>query len=324
MKCVVCDGCGDGRDGAYAEYAIDVDDTMSFVSRRNRFSNIPSANGNHQHGSRKNAMSKEVGRRILEGWVLSEKPCPTCQMPLLSEGYGGPELCVQCNGDCDFEEDDYDENVRDDVSVSSRQSITLDIPDGFDPSDPNAMAALVARATSSLNRPGSVSRSRAPPRNRIPSSIGGSDRPMSRGRERPMSRGRVPRSRSVSQQRLHPESRNALPTGSSGRVSRNRTPSRPRRLPEQRQPSSTLYIPSSGMEEDDASQLSDDVSVAKSVASHTMDAIMSKIKDCRAQLDAPVDDGDDASVAQRSEAADLMQKLAAAANAVRQLEASAE
>jgi hypothetical protein len=66
------------------------------------------------------------------------------------------------------------------------------------------------------------------------------------------------------------------------------------------------------------------MSVAMSVASHTLDAILSKIDSCKAQLNAP-DNGDDAaSIVEKSEAADLMHKLTAAAAAVKQLEASAE
>ena len=71
---------------------------------------------------------------------------------------------------------------------------------------------------------------------------------------------------------------------------------------------------------DDASSISDNMSAAKSVASHTLDTIMSKIKDCQATLDAPINDSDAASIAQKEEAALLMQKLSAAAAAVKALE----
>lgn len=253
----------------------------------------------------------------------------TFSKPFRSEAFGTPEFCVQCDGDVDFEEDEgYDQNTRDDVSVSSRQSITLEIPEGFDPSDPSAMAELIAQATSGMSRAGGASRGRAPARNRIPSSIGG-------GMQRSVSRGRLPRPRSMRSPRsqspsprLNPESRNAIPAGS-GRIPRQRSMSRTRTASRRHNPQrppqpSPLYISTAEFDDDEASQLSDDVSVARSVASHTMDAIMNKINDCKAKLNAPIDGDDDASVAQRSEAADLIQKLAAAANAVRELEASAE
>eukprot|EP00554_Chaetoceros_debilis_P003697 CAMPEP_0194083328 /NCGR_PEP_ID=MMETSP0149-20130528/8975_1 /TAXON_ID=122233 /ORGANISM="Chaetoceros debilis, Strain MM31A-1" /LENGTH=1125 /DNA_ID=CAMNT_0038765709 /DNA_START=137 /DNA_END=3514 /DNA_ORIENTATION=+ len=332
VKCVVCEGSGNGCDGAYDEFNTgNIADTMSFVARRNKFSNVPTNRMNHgAHNSRRSAVSREVGRRILDGWILLEAPCESCQMPLMSEAFGTQEFCIQCNGDVDFEEDEgYDQNTRDDVSISSRQSITLEIPEGFDPSDPNAMAGLIAQATSGMSRAGGASRGRGPARNRIPSSIGGG------GMQRSTSRGRVPRPhsmRSVRSQspspRLNPESRNAIPAGS-GRIPRQRSMSRTRTASRRQKPQrppqpSPMYISTAEFDDDEASQLSDDVSVARSVASHTMDAIMNKINDCKAKLNEPIDDDDDASVAQRSEAADLIQKLAAAANAVRELEASAE
>jgi len=321
VKCVVCEGSGNGRDGMYDEVSSHdvLDDTMSFVSKRNRFSRIslaPRKESNKNNGGHGLA-NREVGRRMMKGWQLLESPCPECQMPLMSEAFGTPEVCIFCDPDehIEYGDDDGDDN-NDNVSVSSRQSITLEIPDGFDPSDPNAMAALVAKATSSIKG----GRGQVPaPRNRIPTSIGGHQRPVSRSRGR-MPAGLLPRGPRMRSQspgpRLTPEGRNAIPSMRSGR-SRGRV----RRTPE-----APLVITTGGqnVEDDDASQLSDDVSVARSVASHTLDAILSKIDSCKAQLNAP-DDGDDAtSVVQKSEAADLIRKLAAAAAAVKQLEASAE
>jgi len=312
IKCVVCEGTGNGRDGFYDEISSQalLDDTMSFVSRRNRFNRISSANrGSHNDANaRRDAASREVGRRILDGWQLTESPCPSCQMPLMCEAFGTPEICICCDPDENIEFGDDD--ALDEMSCSSRQSITLDIPEGFDPSDPDAMAKLVARATTSV-KSGLISRGRASaPRNRIPGSIGGRQRSVSR------SRGSAPLPRSVSRSsrsrgsapRPSPESRNALPSMRRGR--------RSRRAPE------PLMISTDGFNDDDASQLSDDVSVAKSVASHTLDAILSKIQDCKAQLNGP--DDDDISIAQKSEAASLIQKLSAAAIAVKNLEATAE
>jgi len=334
VECVVCEGTGNGMDGFYDEVspAAMLDDTMSFVSRKNRFSQISSANrgGSHDHDARRDAASREVGRRILSGWQLLESPCSSCQMPLMSEAYGTPEICIFCdpNENAEFDVDD----VPDDVSVSSRQSITLEIPEGFDPSDPNAMAELVARATSSVksgsvrgsvsprNRiPGSVGGGNRIPGsvgggNRIPGSVGGGQRSVSRTRGRAAPLPPSPRMRSQSpSSRPTPESRNALP---SMRRSRGRSSPAPRRTP-------GVYISTDDFDDDEASQLSDDVSVARSVASHTLDAILSKIEDCKSQLNKPIDDDDVASIAQNSAAVSLIEKLAAAAVAVKLLEANA-
>merc|ERR1712228_856906 len=113
----------------------------------------------------RDARSREVGRRIM------------------SEGYGTSENYIFCDEESvEWQHDDDDEDDEDDMghidnmSVGSRQSITLEIPEGFDASDPVAMAQLVARATQKSSR--SVSQGRMP--NRLPSS---------RGRARSSSRG---------------------------------------------------------------------------------------------------------------------------------------
>jgi len=332
VKCVVCEGCGNGNDGFYNESSSDavLDDTMSFVSKRNRFSRISNAHrsGFDQGDRKRDLASREVGRRMLEGWQLCESPCPTCQMPLMSEAFGTPEICVFCDPD---ENVDFGNNDDDNISVSSRQSVTIEIPEGFDPSDPNAMAALVAKATSSIK--GGRGRPSPAPRNRIPTQIGGRQRSVSRPRSRiptgppigaPRMRSQSPGMRSQSPgprsgPRLTPESRNSIPTNRAHSRSRGRVS----RTPEARPVQPVDVVGFNGDDDDDASQLSDDVSVARSVASHTLDAILSKIDSCKAQLNAP-DDGDDASIAQKRGAADLIQKLAQAAAAVKQLEASSE
>jgi len=322
VKCVVCEGCGNGNDGFYNESSSDavLDDTMSFVSKRNRFSRISNAprSGYDQGESKRDLASREVGRRMMEGWQLLESPCPSCKMPLMSEAFGSPEICVFCVPD---ENVDYGNDNDDNVSVSSRQSVTLEIPEGFDPSDPNAMAALVAKATSSIK--GGRGRPSPAPRNKIPTHIGGGgQRSVSRNRSRIPSgpSSRAPRMRSQSPgPRPTPESRNAIPTSRA----RSRNRGRVSRTPEAGPVQPVTVVGFNGDDDDDASQLSDDVSVARSVASHTLDAILSKIDSCKAQLNAP-DDGDDESIAQKSQAADLMYKLAAAAAAVKQLEMSTE
>ena len=220
IKCVVCEGTGNGRDGFYDEISSQalLDDTMSFVSRRNRFNRISLANrGSHfDPNAMRSAASREVGRRILDGWQLTESACPSCQMPLMCEAYGTPEICICCDPDDDIEyaEDD----AADDISCSSRQSITLEIPEGFDPSDPNAMAELVARATTSV-KSGVMGRGRnsAPP-NRIPGSIGGR-RQRSTSRIRGAAPAPLPRSfRNSPSPRPNPESRNAFPSSRRGLV----------------------------------------------------------------------------------------------------------
>jgi hypothetical protein len=77
-------------------------------------------------------------------------------------------------------------------------------------------------------------------------------------------------------------------------------------------------------EDDDASGLSEDVSVAQSIESTTLEAILTKIESCKSKLKATTEGDDEMSVAERSKADELLKKLASAAIAVKRLESSAE
>lgn len=308
-QCVVCQGTGSGRDGFYDEIASAAmhDETGSFISRRNRFQNIDRSIKFSKHDA---VASREVGKRILEGWQLSESPCPTCMKPLMRESFGSNDVCIFCdtNGDigsecaADFED-------LDDVSVSSRRSITLELPDDFDPSDSNAMAALIAKATKNAAT-SSAYGNKPIARNRLPSQRSGKQ-------AQPVS---VPnasrRSRSES---LAPDMRNS--------ESSRRSESRPRRSSSRSRPEPSLnqiYIPTEDHNEnDDASCLSEDASLTESVASTTLEAILTKIESCKTKLKS-TEGNDELSVAERSKADELLKKLASAAIAVKKLEASNE
>eukprot|EP00804_Cyclotella_cryptica_P003904 CCRYP_016093-RA/>CCRYP_016093-RA protein AED:0.21 eAED:0.21 QI:0/0.5/0.66/1/0/0/3/2537/60 len=40
------------------------------------------------------ALKKELGRRIFSGWTLLSLSCPSCNLPLISEGKDGPCVCL--------------------------------------------------------------------------------------------------------------------------------------------------------------------------------------------------------------------------------------
>ncbi|KAL3788072.1 hypothetical protein HJC23_008134, partial [Cyclotella cryptica] len=42
------------------------------------------------------ALKKELGRRIFSGWTLLSLSCPSCNLPLISEGKNGPSICLRC------------------------------------------------------------------------------------------------------------------------------------------------------------------------------------------------------------------------------------
>lgn len=300
FQCVVCQGTGNGRDGFYDEISSAAmhDETGSFISRRNRFNNI---NPSSQFSKHDVVASREVGKRILEGWQLSESPCPTCMKPLMRESFGSHDVCIFCdiNGGIGSEHAAGFEDL-DDVSVSSRRSITLELPEDFDPSDSNAMAALIANATKTATQ----SSNKPISRNRLPSQRSG----------KPMQPVSSRKSRSNA-----PDMRNS--------ESSKRSSSRPRRSSSRSRPEPSMnqiYISAQDYDEEDAaSGLSEDASVAQSVASTTLEAILTKIESCKSKLKATEGD-DEMSVAERSKADDLLKKLASAAIAVKKLESSAE
>ena len=67
--------------------------------------------------------------------------------------------------------------------------------------------------------------------------------------------------------------------------------------------------------DDDTSQITDDDQSIRSTASHTLNAILNKIEDCKAQLNDPRQ-----SAAKKEESARMIEKLASAAVAVQRLE----
>ena len=46
--------------------------------------------------SKRNYVSKEIGRKMMQGWMLLDMSCPECMMPLLSDPQIGQETCVLC------------------------------------------------------------------------------------------------------------------------------------------------------------------------------------------------------------------------------------
>jgi hypothetical protein len=324
-ECVVCEGCGNGEDGAYLDTHPDdiLDDTISFAEKKQQYEHFSSSMRRMNFDSNE-VGSREVGRRLQLGWQLLDSPCPACLMPLMAEAQNSPEMCVFCDPEDDIEigdDGDMGINFRDDRSVSSRQSVTIELPPNFDPSDPNSMAQLAVNAAAASSGQSVVSRSSRHSR------ANSRARSRSQQRQRPniLPGGRMgPRSISGRQSKLparplrmrsespRPENRGALSSSRGGGRSNSRT---------RRKPESMNGARRYTQDDDDASTMSNDnMSVAQSVASHTLDAIMSKINDCKATLSAPIDTRDSESIAAKGEAAALLQKLTAAAAAVKDFE----
>jgi uncharacterized Zn finger protein (UPF0148 family) len=124
IECVVCGGSGSGEDGAYVAPLKDIDTydgyneeesdepiltekstivTNTAVVREsindddrkpNTFQAVQKI---HEDFEEKRTMvSKEIGKRMLQGWTLLDMSCPNCVMPLLTDEDGVNEICVIC------------------------------------------------------------------------------------------------------------------------------------------------------------------------------------------------------------------------------------
>lgn len=102
-ECVVCSGSGSGTDGCYAVTADDPE--VAQVEQEEEPEQKPEADEavvspvdmSEEEFERKHAIvSREIGRRMLEGWKLLDTPCSECVMPLMAEVENGPEICILC------------------------------------------------------------------------------------------------------------------------------------------------------------------------------------------------------------------------------------
>jgi uncharacterized Zn finger protein (UPF0148 family) len=129
-ECVVCGGCGNGKDGVYmmkpdeavymmkpdeagedielklsqvngiSEHAIQVELTP-IGEMIEAHATSPTANRTVQElqdefDIKRNMVSKEIGKRMIQGWNLLDMSCPHCVMPLMSDSNGNGEICVLC------------------------------------------------------------------------------------------------------------------------------------------------------------------------------------------------------------------------------------
>jgi uncharacterized Zn finger protein (UPF0148 family) len=113
-ECVVCGGTGSGCDGVYASEQED-DDEMVDVDRLDpsvlpprdiltpyyeaaepEKNNPPSYVNQEEFEEKRDMVSKEIGKRMLLGWILLDASCPKCVMPLMMDNVGNSDVCVLC------------------------------------------------------------------------------------------------------------------------------------------------------------------------------------------------------------------------------------
>eukprot|EP00980_Cylindrotheca_fusiformis_P029017 scaffold22696_cov118-Cylindrotheca_fusiformis.AAC.11 len=107
-ECVVCGGCGDGTDGAYAKSgSMDSEDddeqpedsvAQTYVTSTQTLASNPAL----QHlqsdfETKRDMVSREIGKKMAEGWTLLDGTCQTCVMPMMTDAEGTRDVCVLCD-----------------------------------------------------------------------------------------------------------------------------------------------------------------------------------------------------------------------------------
>lgn len=123
-ECVVCGGSGDGKDGAYIEVEdYDVVPTNDELQAMRESGIVPTEEESSGYeitpitpaprsvsptacrtfqeiqqdfDTKRDMVSKEIGRRMIEGWTLLDTSCPNCVMPLMMDTIGNSDICVLC------------------------------------------------------------------------------------------------------------------------------------------------------------------------------------------------------------------------------------
>mmetsp|Transcript_52635 Transcript_52635/g.127579 ORF Transcript_52635/g.127579 Transcript_52635/m.127579 type:complete len:991 (+) Transcript_52635:182-3154(+) len=104
-ECVVCGGCGNGKDGVYASELLG-DNKVGQNPEYKFHQPIPSeieadmplkslvVEHEGDFEEKRDLVSKEIGQRMLLGWTLLDASCPKCVMPLMMDNLGNRDICV--------------------------------------------------------------------------------------------------------------------------------------------------------------------------------------------------------------------------------------
>jgi uncharacterized Zn finger protein (UPF0148 family) len=101
-ECVVCGGCGNGTDGVYETPEEEEESPAATPiplsqSVANGVGEDWLGNGQEEEFERKREIyAKEIGKRMLKGWMLVDSSCPTCIMPLMMDDKGNTDICIAC------------------------------------------------------------------------------------------------------------------------------------------------------------------------------------------------------------------------------------
>jgi len=253
----------------------------------------------NNYQAKRDYATKEIGKKISEGWVLLDLSCPQCVMPLLNDGKGGQEICVLCDPATEGKKNVHatDNRVHHFSFHEEVDKKQFTISRRFD----EEQASVTPKAGSKKPKTPSVE---VNPEKKMPPSPGmsifrtkKSPSPMTPKRQPPRPEGGTIRSESPRIQSLTKKSRTAIPMKSSFGADETR---------------------------DDISMITDAVSKCDdSVATEALDMLVNRMDQCKNSLSSATkskDDGSESALKKQMEVANLLEKLAAAALAVKQLE----
>jgi len=139
-ECVVCGGCGDGKGGVFA---VDTPEANAATPTPPPPSIAESddsllgknwlGNGQEDEFEKKREIySKEIGKKMLQGWNIIDSSCSQCVMPLMMDDKGNTNICIIC-GPMNTKQNDTSTIATkqfDDSTIATPDMATLDITDG--------------------------------------------------------------------------------------------------------------------------------------------------------------------------------------------------
>ena len=106
-ECVVCGGCGNGKDGACVAEKSDASAEQSHVppsvaksmARAKKENKILDEDwlGNGQEEKfeeMRKVYAMEMGKKMLAGWKIVDSACPKCVMPMMMDEKGNSDICI--------------------------------------------------------------------------------------------------------------------------------------------------------------------------------------------------------------------------------------
>jgi len=171
-ECVVCGGCGNGKDGAYL--VLDEEDEAALASEMKppapsvAAETAPSPGEDwlgkgqeEKFAKMREHYAKEIGKKMLKGWLLTDASCPNCVMPMMMDDKGNKDICIVagCEGPPKFDASTIaTKDMADLESVKSKPVVVKSSP-----SDESLASTIKTKATVTKKQPKKMEPKADPP-----------------------------------------------------------------------------------------------------------------------------------------------------------------